>query len=91
VSRDSSVSIMTRLRDARLGFYFRHGQRLFLFVTASRPEVGPTQPHSQWVKGAPSLGVKRKRREADHSPRSGAKVKTYEGVSKSFRTESITK
>jgi hypothetical protein len=36
---------------------------------------GPTQPPIQWVPGTLSLGVKRPRREADHSPPSSAKVK----------------
>jgi hypothetical protein len=33
----------------------------------------PTQSPIQWVLGALSLGVKRPRREADHSPPSSAK------------------
>jgi hypothetical protein len=37
--------------------------------------LGPTQPPVQWVPGVISLGVKRPRREADHSPPSSAKVK----------------
>jgi hypothetical protein len=36
---------------------------------------GPTQPPIQWVKEAFSLGVKRPRCEADHSPPSSAEVK----------------
>jgi hypothetical protein len=43
--------------------------------TASRPALGPTQPPTQWVQGAVSLGVKRLEREADHSPPSNAEVK----------------
>jgi hypothetical protein len=41
----------------------------------SRTALGPTQPPIQWVPGALSLGVKRPRREADHSPPSSAEVK----------------
>jgi hypothetical protein len=48
----------------------------FLFTTASRTALGPTQPPIQWVPGAISLeGVKQPRREADHSPPSSAEVK----------------
>jgi hypothetical protein len=58
-----------------LGFDFRWGLLTFLFTTASRTALGPTQPPIQWVPGALSLGVKRLGREADHSPRSSAEVK----------------
>jgi hypothetical protein len=37
--------------------------------------LGPTQPPIQWIPGAPSLGVKRPGREADHSLPSSAEVK----------------
>jgi hypothetical protein len=49
--------------------------RVFLFTTASRPALGPTQPPIQWIPGALSLGVKLTRREADHSPPSSVEVK----------------
>jgi hypothetical protein len=48
---------------------------IFLFITASRTALGPTQPPIQWVPRALSLGVKRPGREADHSPLSSAEVK----------------
>jgi hypothetical protein len=41
----------------------------------SRPALVPTHPPIQWVPGALSLGVKRPKREADHSPPSSAEVK----------------
>jgi hypothetical protein len=41
------------------------GRDFFLFATASRPTLGPTQPPIQWVPGVLSLGVKRLGREAD--------------------------
>jgi hypothetical protein len=76
-SRDSSVGIATRLRAGRsvLGFDSRRGLGIFLFTTASRPALGPTQPPVQWVLGAFSLGVDRPGCEADHPPPSSAEVK----------------
>jgi hypothetical protein len=38
---------------------------------------GAHQPPTQWVPGAPSLGVKRSGREAYHSPPSSAEVKEW--------------
>jgi hypothetical protein len=58
-----------------LGFDFRRGLGIFLFTTASRMALGPTQPPIQWVPGALSLGLKRPGREADHLPPSSAEVK----------------
>jgi hypothetical protein len=58
-----------------LGFDSRRGLEIFLFSTASRTALGPTQPPLQWVAGALSLGVKRPGRETDHSPPSTAEVK----------------
>jgi hypothetical protein len=48
---------------------------IFLFTTVSRTALGPIQPPIQWVPRALFLGVKRPRREADHSPPSSAEVK----------------
>jgi hypothetical protein len=56
-------------------YIFLYSQGIFLFSTASRPALGPTQPTIQWVPGAISLGVKRPGCEADHSPPSSAEVK----------------
>jgi hypothetical protein len=47
----------------------------FLFSTSSRPALGFTQPPIQWVPGAHFLGVKRRGREAGHSPPASAEVK----------------
>jgi hypothetical protein len=58
-----------------LGFDSWRGLGIFLFTTASRTALGPTQPPIQWVLGALSLGVKRSGREAEHSPPSSAKIK----------------
>jgi hypothetical protein len=58
-----------------LGFDSRRGLGIFLFATASKTALGPTQPPIQWVPGALSLGVKRSGREADHSPSPSVEVK----------------
>jgi hypothetical protein len=57
------------------GFETRQWLEIFLFTTASRPALGPTQPPKKWVSGSLSLGVKRPGREADRSPPSSAEVK----------------
>jgi len=54
------------------GFWVPAGAVNFLFITAPRPALGPTQPRIKWVPGAVCLGVMRLRREADHSPPSSA-------------------
>jgi hypothetical protein len=58
-----------------LGFNSRRGRGIFLFTTASRTDLRPTQPPIQWVSGVLSLGVKRPGREAEHSLPSSAEVK----------------
>jgi hypothetical protein len=73
-SRDSSVD-SDRLRAGRSGFDSRQGQEIFLFSTASRPPLGPTQPPIKWVPSSISPGLKRVGRETDHSPPSSAPVK----------------
>jgi hypothetical protein len=43
------------LRAGRSGFWAfnsRRGLRIFLFTTASRLALGPTQPPIQWIPGA---------------------------------------
>jgi len=58
-----------------LGFDSRPWLGIILFTTASIPPLRPTQPPSQWIPGALSLGVNRPGREADPSPPSNAEVK----------------
>jgi hypothetical protein len=71
---DDGAYFWHTLLDDR-GFESRQGLAIFLFTTASRPTLGPTQPSIQWVTGSLSLGVKRPGLEADHSPLSSAEVK----------------
>jgi hypothetical protein len=47
----------------------------FLFATASRRTLGPTQPPIQWVQDALSRKVKQPGPEADHRSPSSAEVK----------------
>jgi hypothetical protein len=67
-SQDSSVGIVTHLIPSR--------GNIFLSSTASRPAVGPTQPHIQWIPrailpwGGKQLGCRN-----DHSPTSSAEDK----------------
>jgi hypothetical protein len=58
-----------------LGFDARWRLEIFLFTTASRTALEPTEPPIQWVPWALSLGVKRPGRETNHSPPSSAEVK----------------
>jgi hypothetical protein len=74
-SRHSSVGIVLGYRLDDQWFESRWGLGIFLFITASRTALGPTQPPIQWVPGSPFLGVKQLVREADHSPPSSSKVK----------------
>jgi hypothetical protein len=76
-SRDSSVGIALGygLDDRGSRLDSRWGLEIFLFTTAFRTALVPTQPPTQWVAGALSLGVKRPGYEADHSPPSSAEVK----------------
>jgi hypothetical protein len=57
------------------GYDSRQGLGIFPFTTASRPSLGPTQPSIQRVPWAPSLGVRRSVREADHTPPSISEFK----------------
>jgi hypothetical protein len=51
------------------------GVKNFLFSASSRQALRDTQTPIQWVSGALSPGVKRPRREADHSLATSAEVK----------------
>jgi hypothetical protein len=67
-SWNSSVSVVTRLRAERPGFYPRKGLKFFLFAAVSRPSLGYTLPSIKW------LG-----READDSPPTGTEIKNVWG------------
>jgi hypothetical protein len=56
-------------------FNSQQGQEIFLFSTASRLALKPTQHPIQWVLGELSLGIKWLEHEADHSPPSSTEVK----------------
>jgi hypothetical protein len=58
-----------------LGFDSWRGVGIFLFTTAYRTALGPTQPPIQWISGVLSLGVRWPGREADHSTISSAEAK----------------
>jgi len=68
-SRSSSVGIVNKIWTERPG--------ILSYATESRPALGSTQPHIQWVPGSLSLGVKWPGREADHLPPSSAEVKEW--------------
>jgi hypothetical protein len=70
MGRDSSVGIATRYGLDGKGIESRWGRD---FPHPSRPALGPTQPHVQWVAGD-SRGVKRPGRGLDH-PLHSAEVK----------------
>jgi hypothetical protein len=68
--RDSVVSIATGYGLDDRGVSLSPSRvKNFLFSTASRPALGPTQPAIQWVPG-----VKLQGREADQSPPTSAEV-----------------
>jgi hypothetical protein len=75
VNRDSVVGIATSygLNDREVGVRVPIGSRIFSSLRC--PDLGSTQLPIQWVPGALSPGVKRPRREADHSPPTSAEVK----------------
>jgi hypothetical protein len=74
-NRDSVVGIVTgyRLEDRGVGVPVPGGSRIF--SKASRPDLGSTHPHIQWVPGALAPVIKRPGCEADHSSPNNAEVK----------------
>jgi hypothetical protein len=76
-SWDSVVGIATGygLDDRGVGVREPGRVKNFLFSKSSRPALEFTQPYIKSVPGALSAGVKRPRREADHSPPASSEVK----------------
>jgi hypothetical protein len=76
-SRDSSdgIALGYGLTIGVLWFDSRRGLGIFLFMTAFRTALVPTQPPIQWLPRALSLRLKRLGRESYHSPPSSAEVK----------------
>jgi hypothetical protein len=62
---DSTVDIATGYGLGRSRSRSSSPARGKMFSTSSRPVLGPTQPLTQCVPGAPSPAVKRPEREAD--------------------------
>jgi hypothetical protein len=60
------------LRAGRPGFHSLHGKVFFLFSTASKPALVPTQPPIQWVLADFPPGEKQLGCEANLSPASNA-------------------
>jgi hypothetical protein len=91
-SRDSEVGIATGygLDDRGVGVPSPGRVKNFLFSTSSRSALGLTQLSTQWVPGALSEGLKRPRREADHSPTS-AEVKNGTVIPPLLHTSSLIK
>jgi hypothetical protein len=69
-SRESSAGM-----GRKTGLYSRQGLEIFLFSTAFRLPLGPTQPPIEWVLWAIPLVVTRPGFEADYSPPSSAEAK----------------
>jgi hypothetical protein len=71
------------IRVGGSGLNSRQEEQIFLYSTASRPDLGPTQHPIQWVLGGYfSPGVIWSWREADHSPPSSAEIKNVGAIPK---------
>ena len=66
-SRDSSVSIVPRLRTRRSGFQFSAGARVYLPLIINT-ELAATKPRSRWLTAVLYPGVKLSEREAYNWP-----------------------
>jgi hypothetical protein len=67
-SRESSFGIATGYGTGQPGFDSRSGQKIFVYSTASRPALGPTQRSIQMDTEGCFSEIKRPGRGADHSP-----------------------
>jgi hypothetical protein len=68
------INFVTRIRN-NWSFNGENYIGIFLFTTASRLALWPTQHPAHWAPGILSLGIKRPGREAYHSPPSSTEVK----------------
>jgi hypothetical protein len=71
---DNLYNLIAKTRHIGRKALPRYRLYLFLLSTSSRPALGFTQPHIQWIPGVLSTGVKRPGREAGHSPPASAEV-----------------
>jgi hypothetical protein len=82
ISWDSDGRVSTAMGYRPYGWdLIPNKDKIFLFSTASRQTLWPTQIPIQWVLGAISPGVKQLGYEADHSPPSSAKGKNGGNIS----------
>ena len=75
MNQDSSVSTVIGQQAGCPVVPSQQRQEIVLFSKMSKPSLGFTKPHVQWVLGALSLGLNHLECEADHSPPSSAPVK----------------
>jgi hypothetical protein len=68
---------LSKKRDNSVGIALGYGldDRGARIRFPAETALGPTQPPTQWVSGALSLGIKRPVRKADHSPPPSAEAK----------------
>jgi hypothetical protein len=69
-----AVSVAKRYGLDRRGSFPGRG-KIFLFLLASRPPLGPTQPPTKCAPGENSPEVERPGSEAVHSPQSSSDAK----------------
>jgi hypothetical protein len=83
-----SVGVVTGLRTGRPGFCSVQGKGIFLFATASRPALWPTQPPIPWIPVALSLGRSVRRAKLTSHLHLAARLRTDGAISPLPRTYS---
>jgi hypothetical protein len=69
LTKNNRYSFISKMMHCGLDNWYsvpRYG-RSFLFAITSRPAMVMTQPPSQWLPGAPTLGIKWLEHEANYS------------------------